>query len=576
VSRLRRISPARDRASSRRRWARVPTATPVRSLLALLLGCLALLAAAPGAFAAGTDSISGTVTEINSKLPLTGVEVTVYSTETGSFAGVAITEAFGKYKVKNLAAGNYKVEFSGAAFNTRYYNQKLSLVEADPVTVTEGVDTPGINAELLELGKISGTVVSAATKLPIPGVSVSVYTFAGEPVGFAETDAKGKYEVLGLEAGEYKIEFFPTGLNYAPQYYKARPSFEAATPLPVKAEQTSVANAELLVGGVVLGRVTDAATHAPIAHILVIASPEGLEGFGGGAETDANGEYRVIGLGTGLFSLDFASTPGQVQYITQRIKGVAVTQGQATPGKDVALIRKAPVNIGSPILSGTPAVGQRLSCSNGSWTGAPPLNFTYIWRRDGSVIGGEFANTYVVQPADQGHGLTCTVTAANSVSHATAISNTLKVPAPPPPLPPLPPVPTIESVTQSNSVWSEGSKLATFSRKKKTRVGTTISFVLNEPASVSFAFTQQLGGRKVKGRCVPQTNKNRHKPSCRRTVTQGTLSFAGHTGLNKVVFQGRISPSKRLGLGAFTLQITATNPVGEPSSPRSLNFTIVR
>ena len=131
-------------------------------------------------------------------------------------------------------------------------------------------------------------------------------------------------------------------------------------------------------------------------------------------------------------------------------------------------------------------------------------------------------------------------------------------------------------MTQSNSVWSEGGKLATFSRKKKTRVGTTISFVLNEPASVSFAFTQQLGGRKVKGRCVTQTNKNRHKPSCKRTVTQGTLSFAGHTGLNKVVFQGRISPSKRLGLGAYTLQITATNSVGEPSSPRSLNFTIVK
>ena len=60
------------------------------------------------------------------------------------------------------------------------------------------------------------------------------------------------------------------------------------------------------------------------------------------------------------------------------------------------------------------------------------------------------------------------------------------------------------------------------------------------------------------------------------TVTQGTLSFPGHAGLNKVVFQGRISPSKRLGLGAYALGITATNSVGERSSPRSLNFTIVK
>jgi hypothetical protein len=50
----------------------------------------------------------------------------------------------------------------------------------------------------------------------------------------------------------------------------------------------------------------------------------------------------------------------------------------------------------------------------------------------------------------------------------------------------------------------------------------------------------------------------------------------GHTGLNTVVFQGRISRSKRLVLGAYTLGITAANSAGERSSPRSLSFTIVK
>ena len=139
-----------------------------------------------------------------------------------------------------------------------------------------------------------------------------------------------------------------------------------------------------------------------------------------------------------------------------------------------------------------------------------------------------------------------------------------------------PPVPTVANAAQSNSTWSEGNKLATLSRKKKPPVGTTFSFILNEQARVSFAFSQQVGGRKVKGKCVAQTKKNRRKPSCKRTVTRGTLSFTGHGGTNKVSFQGRISASKKLPLGRYKLVIFATNAAGQRSSPKSLSFTIVK
>jgi hypothetical protein len=107
-------------------------------------------------------------------------------------------------------------------------------------------------------------------------------------------------------------------------------------------------------------------------------------------------------------------------------------------------------------------------------------------------------------------------------------------------------------------------------------VGTTFRFALNQQAVVSFAFSQQVGGRRVNGKCVAQTRANRRRRGCKRTVTQGTLTFAGHSGLNRVVFQGRVSRSKRLPLGAYTLRITAVNSAGQRSSPRSLNFSIVR
>jgi hypothetical protein len=93
---------------------------------------------------------------------------------------------------------------------------------------------------------------------------------------------------------------------------------------------------------------------------------------------------------------------------------------------------------------------------------------------------------------------------------------------------------------------------------------------------MSFAFTQQLSGSRVGHECVAQTNKNQHRRACKRTVVAGTLAFIGHAGINKVIFQGRISSSKKLKPGTYTLTVTATNSAGVHSAPISLRFTIVR
>ncbi len=55
---------------------------------------------------------------------------------------------------------------------------------------------------------------------------------------------------------------------------------------------------------------------------------------------------------------------------------------------------------------------------------------------------------------------------------------------------------------------------------------------------MTFSFAQRVSGREVSGKCVAQTEKDRRKPACTRTVTAGTLSFTGHSGTNNVAFQG--------------------------------------
>jgi len=133
--------------------------------------------------------------------------------------------------------------------------------------------------------------------------------------------------------------------------------------------------------------------------------------------------------------------------------------------------------------------------------------------------------------------------------------------------------PTLSGVGEKAKTWREGNALAHISANRQSPLGTTFSFSLNEPASVTFEFTQSTSGRKVGKTCVAQTAKNKNKHSCTRTVVAGTLTFSARSGANRVSFQGLISRKKKLELGSYTLVLTATAS-GEHSTPRTLEFTI--
>jgi hypothetical protein len=407
-------------------------------------------------------------------------------------------------------------------------------------------------------------------------------TYSGPGTSFVETNARGEYEVPALSAGSYYVDFCPpSGVNLAPQVYKeASPPYMETFVHVEEGKKSEGISAVLQPGGAVSGQVTDAGTHEPIPHITVSPANQSFstpcEHFSS-VETNANGEYTVVGLETGPYNLEFYpslqfvpySLPGGEQFYQSAEVPLRVTEGRTTSGANVALVRSEPVNTSELGLSGIPAVGQRLVCSNGSWTGRQPIAFSYEWLRDGSAIDGATQTTYIVQPTDQGHELACQVRATNRAGGATARSNSLKVP-PPPNIESV----SLESVSQSYSRWREGNRLASYSRRRPP-VGTTFKFVLNQQAVVSFAFTQQVGGREVRAKCVAQTRVNRHGPGCKRTVNRRTLTFNGHAGLNEVSFQGRISRAK-LPLGAYTLTISATNSAGQSSTPRSLSFTIIK
>ncbi len=131
---------------------------------------------------------------------------------------------------------------------------------------------------------------------------------------------------------------------------------------------------------------------------------------------------------------------------------------------------------------------------------------------------------------------------------------------------------TVEALSMAPRRWRRGSALPTFSQSP---VGTRIGVQLSAAGRVTLAFRRARPGRRVSGRCVKPTRRNRARRRCTRYVRAGALSFDGKQGANSVRFQGRLSARRRLALGRHRMS-ARVSAGGQTSPARTVSFRIVR
>jgi len=134
-----------------------------RSLLALVM----LVALADGIFAQAsrprsqridplTSSISGRVTTADTGSPVRGAEVRL--SIDGGIRRLVTTNGEGRFEIRNLPAGEYRLTVSKTGFITLEYGQQRPFETASTITLGEGQSATG-NVALLRGGAIFGRVL---------------------------------------------------------------------------------------------------------------------------------------------------------------------------------------------------------------------------------------------------------------------------------------------------------------------------------------------------------------------------------------------------------------------------------
>ena len=151
-------------------------------------------------------------------------------------------------------------------------------------------------------GSISGLVVDAGTGNPVAGICVNV-----QNGGSATTDSSGAYEVDGVPAGSYVVQYHDcnTPQQYLDQWYLGHDDSNSADQVTVTdGVNTPLQDVQLTLGVSVAGTVTDT-QGTPLGGVSVNVNSTNA-GPSSGTQTAPDGTYRTSPLPAGDYKVQFS------------------------------------------------------------------------------------------------------------------------------------------------------------------------------------------------------------------------------------------------------------------------------
>lgn len=281
-------------------------------LLTLLTGMV--FAGVVPAHAAGTASMSGTVTvPAGADVTQTTVSLLVEMPEGYTMLDSEITpDATGAYTFAGTWPGRYKIMFANPATTAVWNGGALSEDAAPWIELADGQEITGVDASLLLAASISGTVTFDAGAEPEPVVVTAFldgsYDF---PAAATATDPDGQYILENLAPGSYKLNFIGTTGSY-PSVWNGNSLSPESAPVIVVAEGAAITGEDV--------SFTVDAGSASISGTITRPGGGGVEGtmvqvfdLSGIAvsvtNAAADGTYTVSGLAAGSYKVAVFPSP---------------------------------------------------------------------------------------------------------------------------------------------------------------------------------------------------------------------------------------------------------------------------
>ena len=167
-------------------------------------------------------------------------------------------------------------------------------------------------------------------------------------------------------------------------------------------------------------------------------------------------------------------------------RGGVVGQAAGDGGSGIVVIRYSipapPSSLAVPVVTGTARTGDRLTTTNGSWTGTP-TSYVYQWKRSSTSTGvyadivSATSNSYVATEFDVGYFIKAFVTATNGLGTSSAASSlaTTSVVDIAPTNTALPAITGVmrtgETLTTSRGSWTSSPSTFTYQWKRANTVG---------------------------------------------------------------------------------------------------------
>ncbi len=224
------------------------------ALLLLFLQIAATGQQPPAANPADLCTIQGVVVAAGTGDPLHKASVDAFPTanrrdNSQAQGGGAVTDAMGRFEIRDLAPGNYRLEIQRNGYVRQEYGERNSDAPGTIITLTAGQKVSNITVQLIPAAVISGHVLDEDGE-PVVYAQVTAMHFAytngqRQLVGSngGQTNDLGEFRIFGLTPGQYFVRatMRPSRMDnarsregYVPIYYPGVPDAGRAAPVTVK------------------------------------------------------------------------------------------------------------------------------------------------------------------------------------------------------------------------------------------------------------------------------------------------------------------------------------------------------